>query len=746
MPSARPGPQEKISGTVKRFTFRNDENGFFIATIIVGDKEKSVKGTAPVLTEGEYITATGTWANTQWGKQFQAVDVRVSPPTGLEGILKYLSSAIEGIGPGFAKKLVESFGEEVFNVIENEPQKLFDVKGIGKKRAESCIEAYKARKSTREIEVFLHQVGLSGKRAKRVFEHLERLGGDPVEHLKKNPYLLCDVWGIGFSTADMSARKQGITKDAEYRVRAGLRHILKEASGEGSCGLPIATVLERASEMLEVSYDRLEECIDFEIAAKGLIRDTASGVDCLFLPNIYVAEKVIAELLVKHAHRVVVRPMSDIDDAILHAELKAGITLEDTQRDAVRLALNNQVAVITGGPGTGKSTITRIILEALQDAGMEPVLCAPTGKAAKRAAEATGFEAKTIHRTLELDNNGHFKRNADNPLEGGILVVDELSMVDVALFLSLIKALATGMRLLLIGDVDQLPSVGPGKVLADILDSKVLPTVRLTQVFRQAATSDIVRNAHLVNEGLVPDTGWEKGSDFCFTAFAPADQSEQAKKDCRDRVEAELLRLAKNIYKLGYDPIRDVQVLAPMRRGNLGSLSLNAKLQALLNPEPADKLVFGDLTFGVGDKVMQLRNNYDKQVYNGDIGYIVAVDDKAKTALVEYDGRAPVTYKAADLDEITLAYAFTIHKSQGSEFPVVIMPVDTSHYTMLKRNLVYTGITRAKKLMVVVGQQWAMKQAVKNSQIDDRYSRLRDCLEHQARQLTKRKDAEALAA
>lgn len=725
-------PIEKISGTVKRLTFRNDETGFFVAQVTVGTKEKTVVGSAPVINEGEFLSATGTWAGSQWGPQFKASEVKLSAPSGLEGILKYLSSAIEGIGPGMAKKLVEAFGEDVFGVIEKTPEKLAEVKGIGKKRAASCVEAYKAQQTTREIMVFLHQVGLSANRANKVYKYLESLGGDPIERLKKNPYLLCNVWGIGFATADASARKQGITKDAEYRVRAGIQHILKEASGQGSCGLPYAKMLETASELLEVSYDRLDECIGFEIEAGGVVRDTASGLDCLFLKEIYEAEKSIARRLVRHSRRVLARPVMDIDDAILHAELQADITLEDTQRDAVRVALSNQVAVITGGPGTGKSTITRIILAALKDAGMEPALCAPTGKAAKRAAEATGFEAKTVHRTLELDNKGSFKRNEDNPLDADVLVIDELSMVDVALFLSLIKALSPGMRLILIGDVDQLPSVGPGKVLADILNSKVLPTVRLTQVFRQAATSDIVRNAHLVNSGEAPEVGWEKGSDFCFTAFAPVDQTEQAKKECQAQVEAELLRLAKNMYRLGYDPVRDVQVLAPMRRGVLGSLSLNQKLQAMLNPSPEARLSFGDVAYGVGDKVMQLRNNYEKEIFNGDIGYVCAVDEKNRTVTVEYEGRSPVTYKPSDLDEITLAYAFTIHKSQGSEFPVVIMPIDNSHYTMLKRNLVYTGITRAKKLMVLVGQQWAVKQSVKNSQIDDRYSRLADCLKAEA--------------
>jgi len=726
MTSAQPSV-ETLAGSIKSLVMRDDESGYFVARVTVGNREQTVTGTAPVINPGEQFSAKGAWVKTNWGPQFKASEMNLTAPSMVDGILKYLSTAIEGIGPGLAKKMVDAFGEDVFNVIEKEPERLASVKGIGKKKAASCVEAYKEQQSIREIMVFLHQVGLSRNRAKRVFD---AYGNDAVDNIKKNPYVLCrDIWGMGFSTADGVARKQGIAVDSEYRVRAGILHVLKEAAKGGSCGLPVQLVLEQASELLEVSYDRIEECIDFEIESEGLVRAEAAGVLCLFLPAIYNAEKGIARSLLRHAARPVARPVQDLDNSIIHAELMAGITLETVQRDAVRLALTSQVSVVTGGPGTGKSTITRIILDVLKDMGLEIALAAPTGKAAKRASEATGFEGKTLHRLLEINNKGQFKRTEDNPIEADVLVVDELSMVDVKMFFALIKAMAPHTRLILIGDVDQLPSVGPGKILADILDSGVIPKVRLMQVFRQAATSDIIRNAHKVNRGEVPDVGWEEGSDFCFTTFAPLDDTDSAKRQCRDKIEAELLRLAKNMYKLGYDPIRDVQVLTPMRRGPLGSLNLNTKLQALLNPHPEAVLKFGDMTLGTGDKVMQLRNNYDKNVFNGDIGYIASIDVKSRTVEVEYDGLPHhVVYKASELDEITLAYAFTIHKSQGSEFGVVIMPVELGHFTMLKRNLVYTGITRAKKLMAIVGQKKAMTIAVKNSQIDERYSRLCDWL------------------
>ncbi|KWT98404.1 MULTISPECIES: SF1B family DNA helicase RecD2 [unclassified Variovorax] len=721
-------PTEQLSGVVKILTYVNPENGYFVAKVDVpGKGERTVLGTAPVINVGELISVRGAWGSSKWGPQFKAVEVTLSQPTMLEGIVKYMSNAIPGIGKGFAQKLVDAFGEDVFDVIENHPERLKGVKGIGKKRIDSLIESYAEQKATREIMVFLHKAGLSTLRAKRI---LDKYGASAVEKIKANPYILCqDIWGIGFRTADEAAFKQGIPRNSEYRIRAGVHYVLREAEGQGSCGLPVEVVREKASELLGVDYDVLSTCFEQEVESESLIRDFSGGVECLFSPRTYKAEKAVADLLLKHAKRPLAHTVKDIDVSILSVEMDMHITLEDAQRDAVRAALLSQVCVITGGPGTGKTTITRVVMECLQAAGMSPLqLCAPTGKAAKRAAEATGFPGQTVHRTLEVQRDGTFKFNEKNPLDADVLVVDESSMVDIYMFLSIIRALAPHTRLIIIGDVDQLPSVGPGKVLGDIIDSGVLPTVMLRQVFRQAAKSQIIRNAHAINRGDMPELSYLQDSDFHFSSIMPRDpKSETDKEKARSDIEKEILRLARDMYKLGYDPIRDVQILAPMRRGKLGVLALNVQLQAFLNPMPEKQVEFNGTKWCTGDKVMQLRNNYDKNVFNGDIGYISDVDAQTRTVMVEFDA-VPVVYRFQDLDELALAYAFTIHKSQGSEFPVVIMPLDTSHYMMLRRNLVYTGVTRARKLCVVVGQPMAMKLAVERAQKDERWTRLKECL------------------
>lgn len=720
-------PVEQLHGTVKNLTYVNPENGYFVAKVTVtGKGEKTVVGTAPSISVGEHISAKGSWSSSNWGPQFKAVDIVLSTPTMVDAIEKYLANAVEGIGKGYAKKLVTAFGESVFDVIEKTPEKLNDVPGIGPKRAASIISAYKEQQAIRAIMVFLHKAGLSASRAKRVYDVY---GAEAVDKIKENPYILCqDVWGIGFTTADDVAKKQGIEPDSEYRVRAGICHVLNEAAGSGSCGLPVTVLREKAAEILNVPYARIDECIGFEVDAGGLIPDTSDGVPCLFQPKVYYEEANIARRLLAMAKRAPVRAIHNVDDAILHAQVDIGLMLEEAQLEAVRTALCSQVCVITGGPGTGKTTITRTLLTVLAAEGFNArMLCAPTGKAAKRAAEATGEEARTIHRTLGI-KDGHFEHNEMNPLPADVLVVDEASMVDVPLMSAVLKALSVTTRLIIIGDVDQLPSVGPGKVLADIIASGALPTVRLRTIFRQAATSDIIKNAHAINRGDMPDSLWKPGSDFCFTAMNPKDPtSDDDKRECRQNIEKELLRLVRDMYKLGYDPIRDVQVLAPMRKGILGVESLNAKLQEILNPYPATQIELWGTKWGVGDKVMQQRNNYDKEVYNGDIGYITQIDKDARVLTVEFDGFT-VQYKANELDELTLAYAFTIHKSQGSEFAVVVMPVDSSHFMMLKRNLLYTGVTRAKKLFVLVGQVKAVKIAVSTTQNEDRFTRLKEWL------------------
>jgi exodeoxyribonuclease V alpha subunit len=707
-------------GVVKILTFRNEENGYFVAKVHDSAKniEQTVVGSSPVINIGMHIEAKGTWVPSNWGQQFKATEVMTTAPKDLEGIVKYLGGgAFDGIGKVYAKKLVAAFGTKVFEIIRNEPEKLNDVPGVGKKRAQSIIGAYTEGEAKTEIMVFLHQNGLSTSKADKIFK---RYGEDTVKKVKKNPYLMTDeIWGMGFKTADAVAQKMGVKPESEYRIHSGILHVVRESVGRGSCGVPHEKLLEATSLLLGLTYPQVEEGLEKELANKALILDQAAGESCYFAPPVYAAEKNIATLLLQRSRAGCVTPIENLDLRLLQAEMEIGITLEDTQKKAVLAALAHVVCVITGGPGTGKTTITKTIVTIFEDAALSVQIAAPTGKASRRASEATGKEASTIHRLLEIGRDGKFKRNKDNPLECDVLVLDEMSMVDVALFNHVVNALPAGGRLLLVGDVDQLPSVGPGKVLKDIIDSNAIPTVMLTEVFRQAKTSKIVMNAHLVNTGMAPESGWAAGADFGFL-------DQYLDKD-KDKTDEALLTLVSEMWKKGYDPIKDVQVLSPMKRGALGCLALNEKLREVLNPDPKEKLQHNSYSFWTGDKVMQIKNNYDKNVFNGDIGIISDINLADKTISINYDERK-ATYRFNELDELVLAFAITIHKSQGSEFPVVVMVLDTSHFMMLKRNLVYTGLTRAKKLMVMIGSKKAAWMAVQDTQVAERYSRLKEWL------------------
>jgi exodeoxyribonuclease V alpha subunit len=724
--SKRPAA-DTVRGVVRSLTYRDELSGFFVARVDAAGKEATVVGSAAAICPGEFLSATGRWEASVWGPQFKASKVALSAPSELEHIERYLAHAVPGIGPSFAKKLVDALGKQVFEVIERTPQQLRDIPGVGPKRAASLVEAYASQKATREAMTFLYRLGLTPGRALKVLAYFKERT-EPV--LRANPYRLCDVWGIGFKLADAAAHEQGIRGDAEFRVRAGVQHVLREAESAGSCGLPEALVHAKAVELLAVPVERIQQCIEAALADQELARDVAAGESCLFLPRVYRDERLAARLLLERARNAPTTPLEDVDYAILDAEMEMGITLEDAQREAVRTALRESVCVITGGPGTGKTTITRVILTVFHQAGLRVALAAPTGKAAKRAAEATGFEARTVHRLLEVQREGGFKHGPDNPLAADVVALDEMSMVDVGLFRAALAAIAPGTRIVLLGDVDQLPSVGPGKVLADIIDSKTVPTVRLTEVFRQARTSRIVANAHAVNRGEMPELGWNERSDFGFLTFRTEYGPEAGTRRQQD-IETTVLKLVHEMYRRGFDPIRDVQVLAPMRKGLLGTLSLNLRLRALLNPHPADSLELAGNVWAVGDKVIQLRNAYNRGpsgVFNGDIGYVRGIDRDARVVQVEFD-TGVVDYEFNNLDELALAYALTVHKSQGSEFPVVVMPLEQgAHYMMLKRNLVYTGITRARDLLVLAGTPEAMKRALENCQIEERYSLLREWL------------------
>jgi exodeoxyribonuclease V alpha subunit len=719
---SEPSTQEVLAGLVERITYHNAENGFCVLRIKArGHRELiTVVGHAAVIAAGEWVTASGEWVNDPThGQQFKTHFMRTSAPTSVDGIEKYLGSGmIRGIGPVYAKKLIDAFGEKVFDIIEAEPDRLREVTGIGQVRAKRITEGWAEQKIIREIMVFLHSHGVGTARAVRIFK---TYGSDAIQVMTENPYRLArDIRGIGFKTADAIAMKLGIEKTAMIRVRAGISYALTEAMEEGHCGLPTGELVPLAVKLLEVDKELVLTALNLELADGTVVTDTVGEIPCVFLSGLYRAEQIIAERLQRLINGKLPWPYIDPEKALPWIEKKTGLSFAESQVAAIRLALLSKGLVITGGPGVGKTTIVSSILRILAAKGMNLLLCAPTGRAAKRMTEATGFEAKTIHRLLEVDPKaGGFKRGTDNPLDCDLLVVDETSMVDVLLMQALMKAIPDTAALLVVGDIDQLPSVGPGQVLADIIASRTVPVVRLTEVFRQAAQSKIITSAHQINRGAVPDLSKPDGeSDFYFVQ---ADDPESAVTKIVDLVKTRIPQ------RFGLDPIRDIQVLCPMNRGGVGARSLNIELQKTLNPAGERKVERFGWTFAPGDKVMQIENDYDKEVYNGDIGYIDDVDPDAGELTVSFDGRT-VTFGFGELDTLVPAYAATIHKSQGSEYPAVVIPVMTQHYTMLQRNLLYTGVTRGKRLVVLVGQKKSVAIAVKNVSGRRRWSRLNEWL------------------
>ena len=713
---------DRLAGLVERVTFHNEQNGFCVLRLKVkGERELiTLIGHAPVVSPGEYASASGNWVtDREHGRQFRAVFVKIYPPTTLTGIERYLGSGmVKGIGPVYAGKLVKAFGAAVFDVIEQSPERLREIPGIGEVRARKITSGWADQKVIRSIMVFLHAHGVSTSRAVRIFK---TYGQGAIEIVQENPYRLAqDIRGIGFLSADTIAQKIGIAKDSPLRAQAGISYALTEASGQGHCGLPYADLVPLAVKLLDIAESIIETAIAQEVADEVLLPDTVEGQACVFLAPLYYAEQSIAAQILRLDAGGTTLPAFEADKAIPWVEQKLSIQLADSQKEAIRLALSSKLLVITGGPGVGKTTLVKSILTIMTVKGVKPLLCAPTGRAAKRLSESTGLEAKTIHRLLEINPiNGQFKRNADNPLECDLLVADECSMIDVPLANQLLKAVATRTAVILVGDVDQLPSVGPGQFLTDLIDSGVVPVIRLTEVFRQAATSRIVRSAHQINRGVFPSLP-EKGeaSDFYLVA---AEEPEVIAQTVVDLVQTRLPR------KFAVDSIRDIQVLCPMNRGITGARGINQALQAVLNP-PGEHSVdkFGN-RFSVGDKVMQIENNYDRDVFNGDIGFVTGVDQDEEELAVAFDGRV-VSYPFGELDELVLCYATTIHKSQGSEYPVVVIPISTQHYMMLKRNLIYTGITRGKRLVVLVGQKRALAMAVKGKQVERRWSKLKERL------------------
>jgi exodeoxyribonuclease V alpha subunit len=718
-----PHPTEHLTGAVERVTFHSEETGFCVLRVKVRGHQDlaTVVGTAATITPGEYVESEGWWVTDRThGLQFKAQHLRVVPPSTLEGIEKYLGSGmVKGIGPHFAKKLVQAFGEAVFDIIEQTPERLTELDGIGPKRKQRVVEAWEAQKMIREIMVFLHSHGIGTARAVRIYK---TYGNEAVVRVRENPYRLAlDIHGIGFKTADTLAQRLGIPRDAMIRAQAGVRHVLQEFAEDGHCAVHHDELLETAETLLEIPASTIAQAVALECQEEHLVAEDIKGKPCLFLTPLHRAEVGVASHLLRLLQGAPPWGALDPARALPWVEQRTSRTLSPSQRQAVATALRSKVTVITGGPGVGKTTIVTSILQILQAKKTDVLLCAPTGRAAKRLSETTGLEAKTIHRLLEFDPTSMgFVHGHTNPLRADLVVVDEVSMVDVVLMSQLLRAIPDRAAVLLVGDVDQLPSVGPGTVLADIIASGRIPTVTLTEIFRQAATSQIIVNAHRMNQGQLPVMRDDGQSDFYVI---PADSPEE--------IQAKLLRVVTERIpqRFGLHPIRDVQVLTPMNRGSLGARALNSVLQEALNPAAAPRITRFGWTYAPGDKVIQTVNNYEKDVFNGDIGRVAQVDVEEGQVEIDFDGRL-VSYDIGELDEVALAYAATVHKSQGSEYPAVVLPLATQHYPMLARNLLYTGVTRGKQLVVVIGQPRAVAIAVRNVRSVQRLTNLAARLRH----------------
>lgn len=697
-------PAGGVTGQVERVTFHSDESGFCVLKVSVKGRRElcTVVGTVPAVSVGEWLSATGQWGiDPRHGPQFKADEIRTSAPDNAEGIERYLASGlIKGIGPAFAARLVKKFGKDVFTVIAEKPGRLREVAGIGRSRERAITESFRTQKVVREIMVFLHSHGVSSSRAYRIFK---TYGERAIETVQADPYCLArDIRGIGFKTADEIAARVGVAPQSELRARAGVEYTLQELTRDGHCAYPRAELAKKASDLLGIPVELTESAIAHGVGSERLAEHGGpEGAPLVYLAALDHAEQELAKCLARLSLGRHPLPSVDVDKAADWVQTKVGLELSPTQRTALSRALTAKVMVITGGPGVGKTTLVNSIVKIFQAKKLAVVLCAPTGRAAKRLSETSGVEAKTIHRLLEFDPaSGGFKRDAGHPLKGDLFVVDEASMLDVTLCHLLVRAVPPGAALLFVGDVDQLPSVGPGSVLRDVIDSGTIPVLRLTEVFRQAARSAIITNAHRINHGVMPVFPEKVEGEVSDFYFVEATEPEEGVARVLQLVTEAIPR------RFRLNPREDVQVLCPMRNGELGARHLNVRLQEALNPSGDGIERFG-WTFRVGDRVMQTVNDYEKNVFNGDIGRVRAIDRQEQEVTVAFDGR-PVAYGFGELDELSLAYAATVHKSQGSEYPAVVVPIHTQHYVMLQRNLLYTAVTRARKLVVLVGTKEAL--------------------------------------
>ena len=721
---------------VERITYQNADNGYTVLKCAVKSAQDlvTVVGIMPETHVGSVLALEGFWkVDAKYGRQFSVEKFEETLPATVYGIEKYLGSGlIKGVGPKFARRIVEKFGKDTLDVIEENPEALIEVEGIGRVRVERIKKSWEEQKEIKNIMLFLQGHEVSTSHATKIFK---TYGSDSISVVQENPYRLADdIWGIGFKTADTIAEKMGIEKDRFIRLRSGILYTLNKLSENGNCYAVREQLIRTAGQLLEVEEAELEITLDEMLRTEDVIREE----DAIYLPPFFFSETGCAKRLLKLLmaerrvqmdvdavmERVMGRTERDqeadtADDAdvaphrMQEAETQGQITYDEVQLEAIRVAVSSKVMVLTGGPGTGKTTTTMGIIAAYRAAGCKIILAAPTGRAAKRMSEATGMEAKTIHRLLEYKPPEGYQRKEENPLEGDVLILDECSMIDIMLMYNLLKALPAHMTLIMVGDTDQLPSVGAGNVLGDIISSERIPVVRLSRIFRQAQGSRIVMNAHRINKGEQIDMRGGRDSDFFFAA----------KETNGEVVELVVKYCTENLPRYYHvDALQDIQVLTPMQRGVCGAANLNQVLQEAMNPGSI-LLRRGGMQYRLHDKVMQIRNDYDKEVFNGDIGVINHVDMEERELTVNFDGRE-VVYDVSELEELTLAYATTIHKSQGSEYPIVVMPFTMSHYVMLQRNLLYTGVTRAKKILVLVGEKKAVWYAIKNETTADRNTRL----------------------
>ena len=706
-------PATLLRCVVERITYQNPENGYSVLKVKVKGYNDLVTlvGNLLEVPVGSVLLCRGEWkVDKRYGSQFVAATWEETMPATVYGIEKYLGSGlVKGIGPRFARAIVQRFGTETIDIIETEIERLYEVPNIGRKRVAKIRESWEKQKDIKNVMLFLQGYGVSTAYAAKIYREY---GKESIDKVRENPYRLADdIWGIGFKTADGIAAKMGYEKEDPRRCRSGILYTLGQLSDEGHVYAGEEQLVKTAGQLLEAGETAIRDTLAGMLQAEDLILDK----DAIYLPPFYHAECGTSRRL-RDLAQSTGRSLFDglFDPSSLTAE--TGIEYDEVQLAAIRQAVTSKVMVLTGGPGTGKTTTTQGIIAALKKAGLRVLLAAPTGRAAKRMSEATGMEAKTIHRLLEYNPQDGYKRNDENPLEGDALIVDECSMIDILLMNNLLKAVPVGMRLVFVGDIDQLPSVGAGNVLRDIIDSQRIPVVRLVRIFRQAQKSRIVMNAHAINQGRFPDTSNGRDTDFFFM-----------REDDPERAAETIVRLVKERLPRAYRESPDrIQVLTPMQRGVVGAANLNLLLQQALNPS-GPSLNRGGYTYRQGDRVMQQRNNYDKDVFNGDLGYIREVDTEERTLKVDFDGKW-VEYDVTELDELTLAYATTIHKAQGSEYPIVVMPVLMTHFVMLQRNLIYTGITRAKKICVLLGAAKALAYAVRNVSVLKRNTRLKERL------------------